>query len=398
MKVTHYSPPYKPHPAQEDFHYDPHRFRVLSCGRRWGKTLAGILELWRILQACKEDKPIGWVVAPTYPLSLVDWDTATEIIGPLILNQNSQDHWMEILCNDPDTQRFSRIAKLEFKTAEREDKGLRGRGLSGLLVDEAAWVGYKAWTMGLRPALADKRGKAVFISTPSGRNLFWELFMKGKETSSSYDPEWKSWQFPSISNPYFPKEEWDRLDQITPLDIWKQEYLAEFLEDESAVFHGLSRISGGDLREPLPDLSYSVGADLARKNDFTVIIAIDNTGQVTYAYRSREVDWSLQRQLLRSAWAKYTPSTLWLDSSGPGDVIEDEGQLGRIGNRRSRRDHVTRAQGAGGRQSRERCACALLRGAIRGPDGGRWILDPFGCERLRRDADKLQDASGHLQL
>lgn len=317
-----WSPDYKPHPAQKIFHDDNHRFRVISAGRRWGKTTASIWEFYRLLVESPEEHPVGWVVAPNYPLSIIDWDAMTDMFGAIIVNQNAQDHWMELYIATKEWGR-PRTAKVEFKTAEREDRALRGRGLSALLVDEAAMVGRKAWEQGLKPALLDKRGWGIFISTPNGRNLFYELFMMGVEGSSTHDEEWKSFQFPTDSNPYIPRTDFEKERLTTPSDIFKAEYLAEFLEDESAVFHGLSKIASGQLGEPIEGRRYAIGADLARHNDFTALIAIDDTGQVTHVHRSREMEWPLQRKMIQAKWQKY-PGIVWMDSSGQGDVIEGD--------------------------------------------------------------------------
>ena len=318
QQVKAYDHPYKAHEAQKLFHYDPHRFRVLSCGRRWGKSTCGIMELYLDLQRCKEPHPIGWIVAPTYPLSLVDWDTALEMFGPLILQQNAQDHWFEVVISNQ-TYGLNRTAKIEFKTAEREDKGLRGRGLSSLLVDEASLVGKKAWELGLRPALADKRGKATFISTPRGTGgLFYELFNLGQGN----DPEWKSWRFPSNTNPYFPQDEWEKLEKITPVSTWRQEYLAEFVEGEGSVFHGLSNLEEMEPQEYDPTVRWVLGADLAKSVDFTVVYPINDYGEPGQVMRFKDIEWPVQEDAIHRKSTQYGNAVTVVDSSGIGDPIE----------------------------------------------------------------------------
>ena len=316
-KVKEITPPYKAHSGQRIFHQDPHRFRVLNCGRRWGKTKCGIFELWYILQQAPEKTPIGWVVAPNYPLIVVDWDEAIEIMGQCVVNRNVQEHWLEVLLG------AGRIAKIEFKSAEKEDQGLRGRGLSGLLVDECAMVSQRAWEYGLRPALADKRGKGIFISTPKGRNQFYDLYLMGQETSGTYDPDWKSWTFPTNTNPYFPTDEWEKLKLITPEMVWLQEYMADFLMESGEVFHSLAKLSRCFLTEREPTRQYVIAVDLARTIDWTVILVMDDLGRVVYVHRSKELSWSVQGKLIQSVWERYAPARVVLDSSGVGDPIEE---------------------------------------------------------------------------
>lgn len=314
-QVKQYDHPFAPHKTQYEFIMDPHRFRVLSCGRRWGKTLAGIYELVRILQAAKEPHPIGWIVAPNYPLSLVDWDTTVEMFGNFILQSNSQDHWMEVYINAVP----HRTAKIEFKTAEKEDKGLRGRGLSGLLVDEASLVGQKAWELGLRPALADKMGKAIFISTPRGTGgLFYDLFQLGQGAHK----DWKSWRFPSNTNPHFPQEEWAELEKITPLSTWRQEYLAEFVEGEGAVFRGLYEVRECEPAEYDPSIRWVIGADLAKSVDWTVLYPMNEYGEPGQIIRMKNVEWPVQEDAIQRLSQRYGNAVVCLDSSGIGDPIE----------------------------------------------------------------------------
>jgi hypothetical protein len=324
-EIKEYTPPYTPHKAQYEFHMNPSRFRVVSAGRRWGKTMCGVRELWKILQEAKEEHPVGWVVAPSFPLSIVDWDTAQEMMGPFILQQNAQDHWMEVSIAHKE-RGMTRTAKLEFKTAERDDRGLRGRGLSGLVVDEASMVSKKAWELGLRPALADKLGKAIFISTPRGTGgLFYELYQLGQ----GLDPQWKSWKFPSSSNPYFPKEEWAYLESITPQGTWMQEYLAEFVEGEGSVFHDLHNVSEMPPKPYDPNTRWVIGADLAKTVDFTVLYPINDYGEPGEIVRIKDISWNVQQEAIQRLSERYGNARVIVDSSGIGDPVEDN--LRRIG-------------------------------------------------------------------
>ena len=279
----------------------------------------GIAELVALMQDAKSKRPRGWCIAPTFPLCKEDWRIALELFGEAIVDRNVNDLRLDLLVNDPCEP--DKIAEIEFKSAERADEGLRGAGLDGALLDECSRIPADAWTLGIRPALADKRGRAIFISTPAGYNWFRDIFKLGQDGT---DPEWKSWRFPSNTNPYFPKDEWDKLEKVTPKMVWKQEYLAEFLEDGSSVFHGLEKCVGPAPREPREGERFSHGVDLARVHDFTVIIVLTDFGELVYAHRSKELEWSLQRKLISAAHQKYAHSIVHMDSSGVGDPIESD--------------------------------------------------------------------------
>ena len=111
-------PSYIPNELQRDFHTDQHRFRVLACGRRWGKTLCGMVEAYRMLdKAAKKHqrKARVWVVDPTFNLVQEDWRAAEEWFGPHILRKRLTDMALEFSQGD-----------IEFKSADAGDERLRG--------------------------------------------------------------------------------------------------------------------------------------------------------------------------------------------------------------------------------------------------------------------------------
>lgn len=120
---------------------------------------------------------------------------------------------------------FPNGSAIELKGADNEDS-LRGIGLDFLVVDEFASI-YDNWSVYhevLRPALADKKGKVLFIGTPRGKDSFYELWLKGQR----HDEGWKSWQFKTIDNPYIDKKEVEEAKASTPDRYFRQEYEASF--------------------------------------------------------------------------------------------------------------------------------------------------------------------------
>ena len=305
--------PFEPFEQQLEIRNHPARFRVIDCGRRWGKSTFSINELVRILYERHKElkrRVRGWIVAPTFSMVEEDWQIALKMFqGAIKRKPHSTKMRMYI---EPGIT-------LEFKSADEGDEKLRGAGLDALLMDEAARIRKSAWESGLRPALADRQGKGIFISTPKGRNWFHDVYLMGKEGT-----EWKSWHYPTNSRPSFPKEEWEVIVKTTPERILKQEYLAEFLEDEATVFHNLSSCFRGVLESPIDGETYVFGVDLARTVDWTVITGIKkSTKQVVYFSRHKETDWSLQKDLIKAISMRYKAKML-LDSTGVGDPIEED--------------------------------------------------------------------------
>lgn len=308
---------YEPHSTTAyDIHQSNSRFRILACGRRWGKSVLEVVEAYEMSMDIqrKFGRPArGWLVAPTYDLAMEEWRHAQDILFNVIDHDKTSKQKKVIFFFDG--------SELEVKSADSKDTTLRGAGLDYAIMAEAARIPREAWEQGVRPALSDKLGRAVFGSTPKGKNWFYELYLRGLDPSSEY----QSWHLPSNSRPSFPQSEWDTLKSTMPEMIFKQEFEAEFLEDSSAVFRGMGQIIGGELQDPIAGHSYLVGVDLARTIDFTVIFVIDKaTKHVVYFDRFNQLEWPFQKKRIEAVVKRYNDAFVWMDSSGLGDPIEHD--------------------------------------------------------------------------
>lgn len=311
---------YDPHSDKAlEIHRHPARFRVLDCGRRYGKSVLCTAEAWQMSRDVivqKKRRARGWIVAPTYSLSEEIWRVAIE-------------QWKELIAADGIKRGDKKIiffdgSEAEFKSADNKDASLRGAGLDWLIIDEASRVSRETWESGLRPALADKQGRAIFASTPKGKNHFFEWFNYGQSQDPKYK-EWMSWKLPSYLNPYFPKEEWESLRQSMPETLFRQEMEADFIDDAGVVFRGIEGILCGDLLDPVENHRYIMGVDLAKTQDFTVIIVIDqDTKQVVFFDRFNNLDWNFQKEKINWTAKRYNEAMLWIDSTGLGDPIEND--------------------------------------------------------------------------
>jgi len=120
----------------------------------------------------------------------------------------------------------------QVRSADSEG-GIRGEGLDYVVFDEAAHTRNlkDIWEQEVRAALSDRRGHAMFISTPKGYNDFYELY-KLAET----DPDWHSWVVPSSENPYLDPSEIESAQRSLPALVFRQEYGAEFVQLAGAMF------------------------------------------------------------------------------------------------------------------------------------------------------------------
>ena len=312
---------YEPFPWQAHFHASKARFRVLACGRRAGKDRACIYELLRLIpRLLKEDRKhlvppvLVWVVAPTYPLTEQIWaELKVFIPQPGILDVREADKCLKLIGG----------AEIWLKTAADPER-LVGVGLDVLLMTEAALVDISAWEQALRPCLSSpgRAGLAMFNSTPKGLNWFYHLYLRGQDPQ---DDQVESWNYPTSANSTIEASEIARAKRELPEQVFRQEYMAEFLSDVGLVFRHIDSCVHGDLAGPVEGHRYVMGVDLAKHKDFTVLVVADaGTRRVVHFDRFSQIDWALQKERILAAAKQYNRSRCWLDSTGVGDPIFED--------------------------------------------------------------------------
>jgi len=304
---------YKPHAGQKVLHESPNiaertRFRIAVCGRRFGKTLACANEI--VEHALVYKRSINWWVAPTYQQSMIAYrlvENALQGTGLIVDNLKSEKRI--VLRNG---------SAIMFKSADNFN-ALRGEGVDFLVIDEASMIQREAWEQAIRPTLSDKNGKAIIVSTPKGRNWFFELYMRGQD---ELYPEYKSYNFPTSSNPHIPTSEIEEVQKSLPSDVFRQEYEAEFLQDSAGVFRNIRDCVHGDFEEPTQK-SYYIGWDIAKSQDFSVVTVMDSNNHVVAFDRFNQIDYSLQLKRVEMLANKYRAVVL-MDSTGAGDPVLEQ--------------------------------------------------------------------------
>lgn len=205
---------------------------------------------------------------------------------------------------------------------------LRGMGLDLAVLDEAAFMPPTLWPEVVRPMLLERRGHALFLSTPRGRNWFYDLFTLGLDPE---EPDWASFHFTSYHNPLITMGEIDAVRRTTPERVFAAEYMAEFSDDAGQVFRGVRRAANAPVGAvPLPDRIYIAGVDWGREFDYTVIAVIDATnGQVVALDRFNAISWAAQRGRLRALADRWGPAVIWAEANSIGAVnieaLQNEG-------------------------------------------------------------------------
>lgn len=275
------------------------RFNVLCCGRRWGKSSLAVNLL---TEPALEGFPVGYF-APTYKLLAGTYEACAIALDSLIKRKH-EHQFIELITG----------GRIEFWSLDNAMAG-RSRKYKRVIADEAAWVKdlFTAWTQAVRPTLADMEGDAWFMSTPRGKNGFYDLYLKGVQG----EKDWMSWQMSTYTNPYIKESEIEAAKHDLPELAFSQEWLAEFNDNVANPF-GMPYID--QCTYPLSNLpAVCFGIDLAKSHDWTVIIGLDKNGAVCHLERF-QMPW---RETLQAI--KELPQVpIKVDSTGVGDpIVED---------------------------------------------------------------------------
>lgn len=253
------------YPLQATIAAEKTRHRLVVAGRRSGKTrLCSVLATNELLNGRR-----AWWVAPVSSQSAIGWRMVTNLVKNV----------PGVTISLSERALYFKEGWLFFKTAESRDN-LRGEGLDFLVGDEFAFIDERVWGDCLRPALSDRLGRAVLVSTPNKENdLFHRLYKRGQEN----DPQWKSWKFPSAANPYLSRREIeDARADLLPL-VYRREYEAEFIGSVGALVSREQLTFGRCPDVGTLDLAIGVDPAISLKStaDFTAVVVLGrdrNTG------------------------------------------------------------------------------------------------------------------------
>jgi hypothetical protein len=162
---------------------------------------------------CPQGSAVMYVAPTQGQARVIIWDVLMELGRDVI--KSSHVNNMEItLVND---------IRIYIRGADRPDT-LRGVSLTFVVLDEYADMKPQVWEQIIRAALSDKKGRALFIGTPKGRNHFYDIFKLGE----SDDEEYKSWSFTTADNELIDPKEIEAAHRTLSTFAFKQEYLASF--------------------------------------------------------------------------------------------------------------------------------------------------------------------------
>ena len=304
---------YKPHRKQQEVHIScgPKSdtfWTVVCAGRQGGKSSLSKYQM--IYWAYNAANSLCWYVTPSESQSKRVYKSLVEILHPLGLmkrNTQSKGNIMIELING---------AVIEFKSTGSGDT-LRGADVDYLVLDECAFMPREVMQDAIFPTLTVKGKKALIVSTPKGKNYFYELFKMGEDLVKGY----KSFKFTSFDNPAANKDIIEGYRASLPDGIFQQEFLAEWV-DSNSVFSNIYELAVlQPINQPIAGDKYYIGVDIALKNDYYVLTVLNQRGEMVYVDREMGFETPELVKRIKAAYDKWKPKKLVIEENSQGLAI-----------------------------------------------------------------------------
>lgn len=303
------------HPGQQRIIAHRARFKIVRCGRRYGKTA---LMIYAACRAALEGKKAGWF-APSNKYALEAWREIVRRLRPVAEQPGGRVSEQEKRLELPNG------GMVEVWSFDNNDDPARGRSYDLALIDEAGLVGKLAllWEAAIEPTLLDREGGALIVGTPKGARTPFNVMYAVADAGE--DPEWAAFAGHTADNTTIPnvREKVERARQRAikrgTLDLFRQEYEG-VPADDGANPIGLRAIAEAvAVRSALPPAAW--GVDLAKANDWTVAIGLDAFGHWCQVERWQG-DWTATKAKLKALIGTQTPVVM--DATGVGSpIVED---------------------------------------------------------------------------
>jgi len=209
------------HPAQLEIFNSTARFKVVSAGRRFGKSR---LAAWiLIIKALQSESKDVFYIGPTFQQAKdIMWNMLKELLHDTDLIESTHENTA--------TMKLVNGRRISLKGSDRPDT-LRGVGLAYVVLDEYASMKVEVWEQIIRPTLSDVKGGALFIGTPAGKNHFYDLFLEAEK-----DEDWEAFQYTSTDNPLIDPKEVEVARRTMSTQAFRQEFEASFVSFTGGIF------------------------------------------------------------------------------------------------------------------------------------------------------------------
>lgn len=287
------------------------RFKIAVIHRRGRKTR---MALNQQIARSQVRKGTYYFVLPTYKQAKqVIWDELIKDHLPMEIVDKKNDSELAVYYKNGSIQRFV--------GSDDPDKH-RGVNAVDWVFDEYSEQDPRMWLEIAQPILRENNGTATFTFTPRGRNHAYKLLQFAKD----HEDEWFTTVIPATDTLVFSDEELRQAKMSMPLALYEQELMCSFVEGSSAFFRRVEANVWHSITDrPIPGHVYTLGVDLAKYQDFTVITPFDlTTFHALPQERFNQIDWNLQKARIEAASLRYNGALVRIDATGVGDpVVED---------------------------------------------------------------------------
>lgn len=299
MEVQLYNPHQKQKIIHDSINLEPYKYYVLNIGRQFGKTMLAMNQCY-YWAFNNQNVKIAWV-SPIYKQCKKVFD---EMVLAFADSNIIQSNASDLVIKLPNG------STIQFFSAERYDN-IRGFTFDYLVCDEFAFMAEQAWSEVLRATVLVKGKKVLLISTPKGKNHFYNLF-----NLDGVNPQYKSFKMTSYDG-LATKDEIDGARYTLPDNVFKQEYLAEFVDNGSGVFKDLI------INEQPREGRYYAGVDLGRADDYSVLTVLNEHGEMVYIERWRHETWQKIVNNIASNLMRFK-ATCYIEVNSIGDAIFEQ--------------------------------------------------------------------------
>jgi len=306
--------PIKNFPSQQSIFDAPQRFKIVVKGRRFGLTKGAANNF---IEEAIDGKFLRglWV------------DTVNSNIDRYV-ERYFLPHLMKLPKGYWDWRKQAKVLEInnsyiDFRSADNPET-LEGFGYDKFFLNEAGIILKNEYLYhnAIKPMLWDYSASGVIGGTPKGIGLFNTLALRGQDPKQT---DYAYFHFTSFDNPYLNGEELAKDIANMPSDVVRQEVYAEFIDNNGIVFKNIDTNATARPQKPSPGGQYLMGVDLAKYEDFTVIIVVDTqTNEEVYRDRFNKLDWPYQKAKIASISGFYNNARVYLDSTGLGDPIADD--------------------------------------------------------------------------
>lgn len=312
---------YKPRDWQKECHRQKKRFTVLALHRRAGKTELAIMELVDKAMKFKLDLGLFFYIAPFLKQAkAIAWARLKQKLEPLRAVSA-----IEINEGDLSVTFKHNGAVIRIFGGDNPD-GMRGVRLDGVVIDEVAQIKPEVWNDIIQPALSDRMGWALFIGTPSGINLFSEIYYKAEPL-----PDWHAARYTVYDTHAINPGEVERLKRDMAETSFAREYLCDFTAAGDDQLISLSDAEEAARRvyidKDVADAPKILGVDPARFGDDRSVIMKRQGLQCFTPLVYRGIDNMELAARVAAQIEQWQPDAVFVDSGAGAGVIDRLRQL-----------------------------------------------------------------------